>query len=109
MDDTIIPERPSFLDRVSGDTAPRRTRRNQTWRPTPAAKKAAQRDAKKREREAARQTVLEAIRAGAETFQAITKATGLDPSYIHSALRFGLRQRRRGSLTKVDRRYFAVR
>ncbi|KKL53870.1 hypothetical protein LCGC14_2271120, partial [marine sediment metagenome] len=75
MDDTIIPERPSFLDRSPGDTGLQRRSRRKAWRQTPAAKKQAVRDAKRRAREPARPIVLKAVEVGAETLQAIRKAT----------------------------------
>ena len=107
MDDSIIPELPSFLDRFPGDTGPQRRPRRKVWRPTPAMQKQAQWDAKKREKIAARPTVFAAVKDGAETFNALRKATGLDPSHIRSALRFYLNQAR--AIRKIDRRYYAVR
>ena len=104
MDDSIIPVRPSFLDRFPGDTGPVSRPRRKTWRTTPLARKQAVRDAKKREKIAARPTVYAAVKAGAETFQAIHKATGLDPTYIRSALRFYTNVSR--ALRKDGRRYF---
>ena len=104
MDDTIIPERPSFLDHTSGDTVPPPRPRRKMWRQTSLIKKNAKRDAKKRERIAARPTVYAAVKAGAETFQALRKATALDPTYIRSALRFYVNQQR--AIQKIGSRYY---
>ena len=97
---------PAFLVRVAGDTGPVRRPRRKAWRTTPAAKKQAVRDAKKRERDAARPVVFAAVKDGAETFQAIRKATGLGSSITHSALRHFVNKRR--AIRKDGRRYFVV-
>ena len=98
---------PAFLVRVADDVKPQRSPRRTVWRPTPLERKQAQRDARKRERDAARPVVFAAIKDGAETFQAIRKATGLGSSITHSALRHFVNKRR--TIRKIDRRYFAVR
>lgn len=107
MDDTIIPVRPSFLDRFPGDTKPERRRRAKIWRLSALARKIAVRAAKKRDRIVVRPLVYQAVEAGAETLQAIRKHTGLDSPTIHAALRFYINQNR--AIRKDGRRYFVVR
>ena len=108
MDDTIIPERPSFLDRSPGDTGLQRRSRRKAWRQTPAAKKQAVRDAKRRAREQARPIVLKAVEVGVDmgrTFHGIRMSTRLDSNTIHSALRFLIKTR---AIRKDGRRYFVA-
>lgn len=104
--DADLRDIPAFLMRVGGDVKPQRRPRHKVWRPTPLEKKQAQRDAKKREKIAARPTVYAAVKAGAETFQALRKATGLDPTYIRAALRFYIHNAR--AIQKDGCRYFVV-
>lgn len=102
----MIGERPQFLDRYLGDYSRTRKRRKQ-WRQTPLMKNHAKKDALKREKIAARPVVYAAVKAGAETFQAIRTATGLDPVYILAALRFYINTAR--AIRKDGRRYYAER
>lgn len=106
--DCMIGERPMFLDRYTGDTGYHTTtkRQRKTWRMSASQKLSAQKSARKRERIAARPTVYAAVKAGNDTAFAIRTATGLDPSFIRSALHFYIHTSR--SIDKVGRRYFIV-